>query len=140
MSNSFVAFVIHIGMVFSLVMSRFHLSRCFVYPWSNSFHSSISIGLGCPNFSINVFPLVVMDGGCFISHWLSLLSLWNHMISSCISIDRFFDRSLSFFGISRSYCTHGVNCYRLFVCVSDDGYKCVGGLLVFVFAPGCRSA
>ena len=118
MSNSFVAFVIHIGMVFLLVMSRFHLSSCFVYSWSNSFHSSISIGSGCPNFSINVFPLVVMDGGCFISHWLSLLSLWNHMISSCISIDRFLtgvSASLGFPGFTALMVLIVIGC--LFVCL-----------------------
>ena len=63
MSKSVVAFVIHIGMVFSWVMSRFHLSICLVYSWSSSVHSSHSIGLGSPKLSPNFFPLVVMDGG-----------------------------------------------------------------------------
>ena len=62
-SNNFVSFVNQIGIVFLLVMSRFHLSSCVVYSGSSSLHSSWAIGSGYPNFSINAFPLVVMDGG-----------------------------------------------------------------------------
>ncbi len=64
MSNSFVTFSIHVGMVFSLVMSRSHLSICFMYSWSNSFHSSRSIGSGFPNFSTNYSLFGLDASGC----------------------------------------------------------------------------
>ena len=89
MSNIVVALAIQVGMVFSFLMSRSHLSSSFLYSWSSSVHSSISIGPGCPYFSMNFPPLVVVEGGCCIIHWLILVFLLNQIISSCISIDRF---------------------------------------------------
>ena len=63
LSNNSVALGIHVAMIFSLVMSMFYLSSFFLYSWSISVHSSGAMGSGFPNFSINTFPLVVIDGG-----------------------------------------------------------------------------